>query len=290
MVNPLVSVVIPCYNHEQFVKDSIQSVIDQTYENIELIIIDDGSTDDSVLEIQSMIEICQKRFINFDFRSRSNKGLCATLNESLEWCKGKYFSALASDDQMIFNKTEIQIAYLENHADISALMGSVDWVDSNNTVISKRSSLYKEYTFEDVFLCKHDLYACTQISRMKDIKSVGGYKEDCPIEDWYMWLKLSQLGKLVNLNEKFVRYRLHDDNTIKKGEIIYNGMTEIAEEYKFHPLYLSSIKRIIWRRVAAVIIKDKRKGFILLKEMVKADKMGVFHKDFYRCIRNIAFK
>ena len=94
---PLVSVVIPCYNHESFVQDSIQSVIDQTYQNIELIIIDDGSKDGSVEKIKEMIPACQERFIRFEFRHRPNKGLSATLNEALEWCEGEFFSPLASD-------------------------------------------------------------------------------------------------------------------------------------------------------------------------------------------------
>ena len=95
--NPLVSVVIPCYNHEKFVQDCIQSVIDQTYPNIELIIIDDGSKDGSVEKIQEMIVACEQRFTRFEFRHRQNKGLSATLNEALEWCNGVYLSAIASD-------------------------------------------------------------------------------------------------------------------------------------------------------------------------------------------------
>lgn len=75
---PLVSVVIPCYNHESFVQDSIQSVIDQPYQNIELIIIDDGSKDGSVEKIQEMIPACQERFVRFEFQYRPNKGLSAT--------------------------------------------------------------------------------------------------------------------------------------------------------------------------------------------------------------------
>ncbi|MCD2506173.1 glycosyltransferase family A protein, partial [Staphylococcus aureus] len=74
-------------------------MIDQDYENIELIIIDDGSKDNSVIKIQEMVECCKQRFTRFEFRSRANIGLSATLNEALEWCEGEYFSALASDDQ-----------------------------------------------------------------------------------------------------------------------------------------------------------------------------------------------
>ena len=105
---PLVSVAIPCYNHERFVQDSIQSIIDQTYQNIELIIIDDGSRDGSVEKIKEMIPACQERFVRFEFRHRPNKGLSATLNEALEWCEGKYFSALASDDIVLKNKIDKQ--------------------------------------------------------------------------------------------------------------------------------------------------------------------------------------
>lgn len=70
---PLVSVVIPCYSHGNFVQDCIQSVISQTYQNIELIIIDDGSKDNSISKIEEMIEKCEKRFVRFEFRHRQIK-------------------------------------------------------------------------------------------------------------------------------------------------------------------------------------------------------------------------
>ncbi|WP_083829471.1 glycosyltransferase family A protein [Oceanimonas sp. GK1] len=96
--NPLVSVVIPCYNHAQFVQESIQSVIDQDYENIELIIIDDGSKDNSVEVIQEMIPACEERFKRFEFRHRPNKGLCATLNEGIGLAAGDIIGFCSSDD------------------------------------------------------------------------------------------------------------------------------------------------------------------------------------------------
>ena len=87
--SPLVSVVIACYNHENFVQDCIKSVVAQTYDNIELIIIDDGSKDSSVEKISELIDVCQNRFSRFEFRHRSNKGLTATLNEALERRQGE---------------------------------------------------------------------------------------------------------------------------------------------------------------------------------------------------------
>ena len=120
---PLVSIVIPCYNHSQFVQETIQSIIDQDYENIELIIIDDGSKDNSVEVIQEMIPACEERFVRFEFRYRPNKGLCATLNEALEWCEGEYFSPLASDDIALPHKTSFLLKKHQQY-DAAVVFGS----------------------------------------------------------------------------------------------------------------------------------------------------------------------
>lgn len=92
-MQPLVSIVIPCYNHENYIEDSIQSIIDQTYPSIELII-DDGSKDQSVEKNSSHATACEYVFDMY-FNTRPNKGLCATLNEALALCKGKYVSLIA---------------------------------------------------------------------------------------------------------------------------------------------------------------------------------------------------
>ncbi|HCJ6708059.1 TPA: glycosyltransferase family 2 protein, partial [Acinetobacter baumannii] len=134
---PLVSIIIPCYNHANFVQDCIQSVIAQTYQNIELIIIDDGSKDETVEKIQKLVTQCTERFVKFEFRHRPNKGLSATLNEALEWCQGEYFSAIASDDMMLNDKIEIQIDFLKNSIDstIVGVFGGYNLIDDTNAII-----------------------------------------------------------------------------------------------------------------------------------------------------------
>ncbi|MFX5323063.1 glycosyltransferase [Acinetobacter baumannii] len=283
---PLVSIVIPCYNHEKYVQDCIKSVIAQTYQNIELIIIDDGSKDESVEKIQQLVSQCQERFVRFEFRHRSNKGLCATLNEALEWCQGQYYSAIASDDEMISHKTKYQVDFLEKHLECVALLGGVILINDSGKEIKKASRKESNHDFSNIFLMKHGLNVCTQMARLSVIKQVGCYNELFKIEDWYMWLKLANFGIIKNVEEIFVRYRLHEDNTIKKGELIYQGLMEIANEYKFHRLYLKAIKNIIWIRVAAIIISDKRKGGDFFMVTLLSDPMVIFSKNFYRCLRN----
>lgn len=244
MRQPLVSVVIPCYNHENFVKDCIQSVIDQTYENIELIIIDDGSKDSSVEKIQEMLTLCEQRFTRFEFRHRPNKGLSATLNEALEWCQGVYYSALASDDIIYAEKISIQVEYLEKDLKLLAVFGGVEIIDNNNTFIRSAIPSSRNFNFKNIFLSNYTIFACTQLIRLNAVKKLGNapYPSHIIMEDIYMWLKLSEKGCLKNLPYIFAKYRVHDSNTMKKIELINQEKLNIINEFSYSKYYDRAIR------------------------------------------------
>ena len=243
---PLVSVVIPCYNHEKFVKDSIQSVIDQTYQNIELIIIDDGSKDCSVQKIQEMMESCKKRFIRFEFRHRLNKGLCDTLNEVLAWCEGEYYSAIASDDKLLKNKILFQVDFLEKNINYSAVFGGVNLINNEDVKIGEIIPSLRKLSFENIFLLNYNILAPTQLIRMSILRRIGKnpYPKYLKIEDWYMWLKISQLGEMANVKEILVDYRYHDANMSKNISLMQTGRLEVIKEFKSHELYIKSYKLV----------------------------------------------
>lgn len=271
---PLVSVVIPCYNHERFVQDCIQSVIDQTYENIELIIIDDGSKDNSVEKIQEMRLECGKRFSRFEFRHRPNKGLSETLNESLGWCQGKYYSVLASDDQMIDKKTELQVIYLEKNKDCIACFGGYQLIDESNIVIGHSKKNEKSYSFNEIFLHKHDLPAPTQMLLLSKLKEIGGYRNGIIIEDWYMWLKLAKVGKLHYISEYLAVYRNHSENISKKIEIMHLGRNQILNMYSNEKLYKMARKEIFWIYMAE--LKNNSFSEFILKFSIFSFKNPIF--------------
>jgi len=282
---PLVSVVIPCYNHEKFVQDSIQSVIDQTYENIELIIIDDGSKDNSVIKIREMTELCENRFVRFEFRSRPNKGLSSTLNEALEWASGEYFSSLASDDQMFNYKTSVQINYLENNRCYAAVFGGVQLIDEKNIKLEKVVSKARAYSFDDIIMHKHSLLAPTQMIRMKNIRKTGGYKPNMFIEDWYMWLLLSREANIFNMDEVFAFYRKHDANISKDFRKMNSARLEVLSFFSDSRLYVKAVNNIKWHNtyqeliylnnnkllnmVKLVILDPKKTSKILIKKSLK---------------------
>ena len=143
---PLVTGLIPSYNHAKYIKESIQSMIDQDYENMEMIIIDDGSSDNSIEIIESMIPLCKKRFKRFEFRHRENKGVSATLNEGIMWSKGKYLSPLASDDMAMPNKTSYLVDKLEKSGH-KAAFGSVTDMMNGKLIFGEKSqkTIYKFY-------------------------------------------------------------------------------------------------------------------------------------------------
>lgn len=245
-LQPKVSIVVPCYNHQPYIRSCIESIISQDYENIELIIIDDGSKDESVKEIEALVNVCQNRFSRFEFRSRGNKGLSATLNEALEWCQGDYFSSIASDDMLLPKKTSIQIDFFNSNPDVIAVFGGVKVIDDNNNIIDIIEGTDKAYNFDDVILQNAVILAPTQMIRLSGIRKVGGFDPDIPIEDWYMWLKLAQLGKLYCLEDYLSLYRYHGDNISKKVDIMHQARLDVLREFKEHNLYKEAISKVSW--------------------------------------------
>jgi len=232
---PLVSIVIPCYNHEKFVQDSIQSVIEQTYENIELIVIDDGSKDNSILKIQELIPQCKERFVRFEFRTRANKGLSATLNEALGWCQGSYYSAIASDDILLKSKIAVQVEYLESPSNVkcAGVFGNVIYIDNNSNHLRESRLSFKRNKFKDIFLQDYTILAPTQLLRLNLIRKVGYYDEDVKIEDYYMWLKLTFSNEfyLDSLEDCFVKYRAHETNSSKNFYLMHNERLKVLRSY-----------------------------------------------------------
>lgn len=285
MLAPLVSVVIPCYNHEQFVRDCIQSVIGQTYENIELIIIDDGSKDNSVEKIKEMLDLCEQRFVRFEFRSRPNKGLSATLNEALEWCRGQYFSAIASDDQILENKIQIQVKYMEKNSDTVALFGGSNYIDNYNNILKVNKLNFQEYLFDKIILNECQFYAPTQLMKTEILKKVGGYNEEILVEDWYMWLKMAENGKIFCLSEVLANYRIHDSNTTKNSKFIYENNLKTLSFYKEHSLYFRAYTKLRWTYIIWTGQTNKLISLKMLFMYLKEYPSEIFTKNALRYLK-----
>ncbi|NNH38956.1 glycosyltransferase family 2 protein [Acinetobacter terrae] len=281
MTTPLVSVIIACYNHEKFVQDSILSVINQSYKNIELIVIDDGSKDSSVERIKEMILLCEQRFTRFEFRNRPNKGLSATLNEALEWCKGEYLSPQDSDDIMLPNKIEKQVKLLSDNKKIVAVSGSIYLIDEENKNIGEERIIELHlYDFKSIILNEHRIFCPAQMIRAVHLKKIGGYKDGLIIEDWYMWLKLAEIGDLLVVPDFFAKYRQHDNNTIKQLDKMHRGRLDVLSFFKDSPYYEKALRNVYWINCLELAAKSNYEIKYILKLFLIDPKRLVI--DFFK--------
>jgi alpha-1,3-rhamnosyltransferase len=244
-----VCIAVPCYNHGAFITDTIKSIVGQWHNNIELIIIDDGSTDDSVSRINELIPVCKERFTRFEFRKRSNRGVCATLNEALAWCQSDYFAPIASDDLLKAHKTSLQVAHMAANTSCAGVFGEVEVIDRTGKTLARpraiKSNRCRTYHFNDIFLHKHNLPAPSQMLRSKSLRDIGGYIEGLVIEDWSLWLLLAHSGfTLDRLSGSVACYRQHDNNNSKKFDLMLDGRLQVLQLFRQNSLYKQALARV----------------------------------------------
>ena len=271
MEKALVSVLIPAYNHENFVQETINSIINQTYSNIELLIIDDGSQDSTWEKILDMQPQCKQRFVNTYFLTQKNSGTCITLNKMLKIAKGEYLYIIASDDIAKPQAIEKEINFLSQNPDYSLVVGNNEFIDNNskicywdrnkNTVYNKDKATYltfadflkenKPFDFSsDEFGTYHTLYTGNYIPngyliRKAIYEQIEPFTPDAPLEDWFLMLQISKYSKMKYIDEVLFSYRWHDSNTIKNKEKVRFLLkkTREYEEYILQHLEKSKVKK-----------------------------------------------
>jgi alpha-1,3-rhamnosyltransferase len=207
----LVSVIIPCYNHEKYVSEALESVFNQTYKNIELIVIDDESKDDSV----SVVKEIQKRY-PFTFITQENMGVCKTLNKAISLSKGEYIALLASDDYWDLSKIEKQIECLNSNPDSEFCFTQAMEFDTHNIAHRKifPKSLLSGKVLNQVFLRQHVPAGSMMFSR-RLFDKLGGFDENLKEEDWDFVIRSAAITEFSAVNEPLFYYRSHETNIMK---------------------------------------------------------------------------
>ena len=262
---PLVTVLIPSYNHENYVADSVRSILSQTWKNVELIVIDDGSTDGSV-ELLSKLS----RDYGFSFVAQKNKGLTATLNDALAKAEGKYFCMLSSDDIVFPDKLERQVSFMEGRPDVGLCGGSAIDIDMNGMPLPNQKKLvYAELSFDDVFMeRKKGPTAPSMMARTESLRDVGGYDPEIRLEDMDMWLKLTNGGwKLVCMEGDFCYYRVHETNTYKNLEFMLDSLLRSWGKYSDHPGWPEMRIRFIISTFLKATDRDKKLAMKLISKI-----------------------
>lgn len=219
----MVSILVPCYNHERFLNDCLQSLIDQTYDEIELLINDDASTDQSWSVIEAKREQLEHRFARvYLHRNLKNQGVTKSLNTLLKQASGDYFKIIASDDMLHRDYIKTCVSYMEQHTDCSALVTNAFVVPEHTRYLSDLNSGELFYERPPIFnkpdmvtrvYLDNIIAAPATIVRKGVYDVIGTYDEKLGAEDWDYWLRMLEHGMEFNyLDKPLVYYRRNTDS------------------------------------------------------------------------------
>ncbi|MBR0191261.1 MAG: glycosyltransferase [Thermoguttaceae bacterium] len=244
----LVSVLIPAYNHEQYVQETIQSIIAQTFNRIELIIIDDGSRDSTWQKINEMKEACEARFQRVVFQTQENAGTCITLNRLITQARGEFIYLIASDDAALPEAIQTEYDFLSKSPAYSLAVGNSFIIDENSQrcAINAREQvvpLGEEGSFDTMadFLqsgrCDFDSSRFGSYSSLWKINHVPNgsltrksiftkvlpFTPEAPLEDFYMMMQIAKFSRMKYLDVPLFCYRRHSTctsyNVVKMSEM-----------------------------------------------------------------------
>lgn len=222
--NPLVTVLMPVYNGEKFVDEAIKSILNQSYQNFEFLIINDGSTD----KTEDIILSYQDERIRY-IKNEQNLRLIATLNKGLDLSRGKYIARMDADDISLPDRLEDQVSYLEHNV-LVGLLGT--WVKTigqptENEVTFKQGddSIRLELLFHNYF---HHPTVMIRASVIRENKL--HYPDVLHAEDYALWLEIAKFTKLEILSKVLVLYRSHGENISKIHESFQAKQTDFLRK------------------------------------------------------------
>ena len=238
---PLVTVYITNYNYGKYITRSIKSVLGQTLKNFELIIIDDGSKDNSRKIIdkyknnQKIITVFQK-----------NKGLIVSNNLALRLARGKYILRLDADDWLDLHALEIMSSILEKNSKVGMVFPDYYLVNIKGEIINS----VRRHDFRKVRLFDQPAHgACTMV-RKENLIDIGGYDEEFNCQDgYYLWLQFIKKYKIRNVNLPLFFYRQHRTSLSNKSDEILSNRSKIIKKF-----YNNNEKNVHSRRSVLAIM------------------------------------
>ncbi len=225
-----VTIIIPVYNGANYVREAIDSALAQTYKNIEILVINDGSTDDGATR-----EICQSYGDKITYYEKKNGGVSTALNLGIEKMTGDYFSWLSHDDLYYPEKIEKQMKELEKHDKNTILYSNVDLIDLNgnkfNTIIYDHEMLTKK---PDYALFRGTISGITLLIPRQAFKDYGGFDEKLRcVQDYLKWFEMLETYKFVHMEDVLGASRVHPKQVtqtspkmISEGNWLWTYMSE----------------------------------------------------------------
>lgn len=256
--NPLVTIGVLTYNSSKYVLETLESARAQTYKNIELIISDDCSTDNTVELCREWVEKNKDRFVRCEILTvEKNTGIPANCNRLLRESKGRWFKLIAGDDILASDCIESFINFVKGNPEAEIACAKVQVFEEVFNVQNFKSIIGCSLAFSfaearvqhRMLASKNQIKAPSVFAKTELLRSVGGYDESWMAEDYPMWMKLTRRGTKIYFLDRIVVFYRRGESILLKSEKLFNeryffNMHEWAKQERYP--YLSVIQRMVY--------------------------------------------
>jgi glycosyltransferase involved in cell wall biosynthesis len=220
MTSPIVSVVLPVFNCEKYIEKAIVSVLEQSFSDFELIIINDGSTDSSEDKILSFTDI-RIRYIK-----QTNKGLSATLNYGISISSGEYIARMDADDICMPSRLESQLTFFGRDSTVGIVSSNVEYIDESGRKLGLSLSFTKDKLIKKAMKKGNVIFHPTVMFKKNIFESVNGYDEviGCYFEDYLLWLEMLKETHIAVVRKPLLQYRLLSNSLSRSKPIGIAGV------------------------------------------------------------------
>jgi len=229
--NPTVSVIIPTYNRANLVDKAIKSVLSQTYQDFEIIVIDDGSTDNT----EEIIRGFKDKRVKYIKKYKKNRGISATRNIGIKVARGKYIASLDSDDEWLPDKLDKQIKILQDGPpELGVVYSNSCYIDESGKNMNKlpKPKKLEGYIYEDLLGGNYVGTPSTVLIRKECFQQVGLFDDLLNTQaDWDMWIRIAKYYRFALIKTPLVRYRLHSNQLSKNLGVKIISANRILVKY-----------------------------------------------------------
>jgi GT2 family glycosyltransferase len=202
---PLISIVMSVFNGGSFLSQAVESILNQSFDDFEFIIVDDGSSDGS----SSKLDALQDRDARIRVIHQQNKGLIDALNLGCSLARGQYIARMDADDVSLHNRLASQVDFLQTHPRVVLVGGAVDFIDARGNPLLTVRYPSDHKAIQQALLDSSVFWHPTVVFSKDAFLAAGGYRNIPDAEDYDLWLRLAELGEVANLRQVLLHYRIH---------------------------------------------------------------------------------
>lgn len=292
-MSALVSVIIPSYNRADYIDETIESVLAQTYSSIEIIVIDDGSTDNT----REIVAKYEPR-VRYVWQENAERG--AARNHGLRLAKGEFIAFLDSDDVWLPNKVQKDIEVFNSQPNVGFVYSDIQIIEAQGNLrrVIKRKGFSGHVTSH--LLGKNFVSVGAHLMRTQILRDVGGFREERQLscsEDYETWVRISTKTQFVHLPLATAKIRVHPNNSVKNADNSMSAALYACELFEQADYLTDKQKKLVSKTRSWMILNNnlgycstnqKRRALSSLRESFKYNRAIIFEPLFVYSLLKIA--